>query len=193
MNNVKPLVCAVLAVANIPALAQQMPPPPTPSDPPVLNNLQLDSGERQFWENESRLVRQLRLMKLQAEIAEAQRDIEGQGVRQAGHLDAVNHPPMAPPLIRPGSTMGDAMLDVTPPPPPPPRPRRNTGALDVVSIWGLDGDHTADVVSNGMRIAVREGDPLPQGWKVEAIRRTGIVITRGKEQKTLVVAEAIGD
>jgi len=188
---------AAIAIAALPAFAQQLPPPPVPSPPPTPPTLPLDASEKAFWDQESRLVKQLRLMELHAAIAEAQRKVDGENTSNTGGSwgrDAVNLPTLAPPLIRPGSTPPDSaqMLDFLPPPPPHPL-RRSTGLVDVVSIWGLDGEHTADVLSNGMRVSVREGDALPDGWKVESIRRTGIVIAKGRQRETLVVASALGD
>jgi len=196
MNTLSRVVMAALATASLPAFAQQMPPPPIPSEPPAPATLPLESSEKSFWDQEGRLVRQLRLLELHAHIADAQRKIDGEGTRSSGFGgDAVNaRPPLAPPLLRPGSTTpgSEPMLDILPSPPPPPA-RRSTGSFDVVGIWGIEGDHTADVLNNGMRVSVREGDALPDGWKVQSIRRTGMVITKGNQRETLVVAAALGD
>jgi len=194
MNPLSRAVLAVFAALALPAFAQQMPPPPVPSAPPAPSTLALDASEKAFWENESRLVKQLRLMDLHAQIADAQRKIDGEGSSRSGGGDAVNiRPPLAAPLIRPGSTLPGSESELDFGPPPPVQAPRSTGPFDVVGIWGIEGDHTADVLNNGMRVSVREGDALPDGWKVQSIRRTGIVITKGNRRETLVVAAALGD
>jgi len=185
-----------LATSCVPAFAfaQQMPPPPVPTAPPAPSAPALDASEKSFWDNESLLVKQLRLMDLRAQIAEARRKVDGEGSRRSGGGDAVNiHPPLAAPLIRPGSTLPGSESEFDFATPPPVRAPRPSGTFDVVGIWGIEGDHTADVLNNGMRVSVREGDALPEGWKVQSIRRTGIVITKGQQRETLVVAAALGD
>lgn len=185
--NKRTLSLAVLLALSAPSvlMAQEqtpMPPPPTPTQVPKPVVRPLTAEEQQFLTDEARMVRELRLLTLQAQIAEQQRRIEGQG----GAADSASAPSLPPPqgIVRPGSIPRQPA--VAPPPVAAP-PAASTPTFQVVSVWGTDGNLIAEIAANGMRVPVRKGDKMPSGWTVLEVRRTGIVIGKGKARETLMV------
>lgn len=125
----------------------------------------LTAAEEEYLYEEASLKRRIRLLELQAKATELQRKIDGEPLAQAG--DSVN---VAALPINPQQSV----LDI-----PPPQPFR------LVSVWGVGEDLNADLLTNGVRISVRKGDPLPEGWVVTGVGRNSIQVKRGRN--TMVV------
>lgn len=179
-----------LALAAPVALAQTMPAPPTPSAPPKPVVRSLTPEEADYMQREAVLVRQLRLMDLQAQIADAARKISGSDGAAKVVVDAAALPVLPPAsILRAGSTPVTA---------PAPAATADAAAqrlpkvaavplFQVVSIWGTEGNYAADIMSNGLRVPVRKGDRLPSGWTVVEVLRTGVVIANGSKRQTLLI------
>jgi type IV pilus biogenesis protein PilP len=143
----------------------------------------MTDAEAAYAAKEGELVRKLRLLELQAKVAEQERKLLAPGaIAGAPGLDAVNALPAIPqPVMRQGSLpAAPAMADA-------PVKARPEKAFSVASIWGVEGNYFADLMAGGMRISVRKGDALPKGWRVYEVLRTGIVIEKGKERQTIQV------
>lgn len=125
----------------------------------------LSAAEEDYLYEEASLKRRIRLLELQAKAAELERKIDG--VAPAPAADSVN---VAALPINPQQSV----LDI-----PPPQPFR------LVSVWGVGEDLNADLLTNGVRISVRKGDPLPEGWMVTGVGRNSIQVKRGRN--TMVV------
>lgn len=173
------LACGLLAA---PALyAQVAVPTKTVEQRPV------SASDADYMAQESALVRKLRLLELQARVAEQERKISG---ADAPGADAVQSlPPLPMPIMRPGSVQqgGAEAQKAMPELPALPAPPESNELFSVASVWGVEGNYYADLLTNGVRISVRKGDSLPQGWSVVEVLRTGIVIEKGKKRKTMQV------
>lgn len=186
----KPILVAVVLL-SLPTLAgaQQAASAPaaiTAPANPAATARPLTAEQQAFLTQEAALVRRLRLLDLQAAVAEKEKKLRGDDAPSgAGSSTSVDLPPIPPPIQRPGSVSSpvpqNAPMTMPSPPTAPP-------AFAVASVWGVDGRYVADLlVSGGMRVSVREGDALPSGWRVSKVLRTGVIITKGKERNTLMV------
>lgn len=178
-----------LALIAPAALAQTMPAPPVPSAPPKPVVRTLSADEADYMQREAVLVRQLRLMDLQAQIADAARKIagnDGKVAADAAGLPAL--PPLPPPAILRAGSSAPAMPATGAQADAPKLPKVAAAPqFQVVSIWGTEGNYAADLMSNGLRVPVRKGDRLPSGWVVVEVLRTGVVIASGSKRQTLLI------
>lgn len=133
--------------------------------------------ERDYYQREAALAQEKRLLDLQLEIHERQQKLRG--------VSASGSAPSSPPPAVISRVRADSAASA------PPAPSRARAASDlaftIVSIWGADDALQAQVYSHGLRITVREGDSLPGGWVVRKVARTGLVIARGRTERTVVI------
>lgn len=186
-----------LAVLTAPTLvwAQSAPAPaatPSASPNPAPSVRPLASGDAEFLQQQSELVRQLRLLTLQTQVAEQQKKLRDANAPETGGAapatggDSVNLPPIS--VLRPGSVPSSATpLPAMPNLPPVAAPAPSSG-LSVASVWGVDGSYVADMLApGGLRVSVRQGDALPGGWRVAKVLRTGVIVEKGRNRQTLMV------
>lgn len=156
------------------------------ANPPAPTVRQLTAADASYAAQEEVLVKKLRLLELQVQVAEQEKKLNG-GAAEGTPVDSVNLPMIPPPISRPGSVPAPAsgpaaalpaLPDLTAPPAP---------LFRVVSVWGFEGAYVADILAGGMRVSVRRGDSLPSGWRVHEVLRTGVVIAKGKKRDTLMV------
>lgn len=162
----------VPVAGGAPATASVVPAPMAPA---------LSAEEAAYLNEEAALVRKLRLTQLQAQLAEQERKLRGE---EAEKPDSASLPPILPP---PALATGPMQQQLPSPMAEVPPPAQESLLFRLVGIWGADGALQADVVSQGMRVTVREGDALPGGWKVARIARTGMLIQRGKSSRLLML------
>lgn len=152
--------------APAPAVAQAPAPVLIPAAPARRLKVVLSDREIAFQQQEEELVRQKRLLVLQAEIAELNKKING----ATEPTQAAAPPPMQMPMPM-------NVLDIAEQVP-----------VEVVSTWGGDGiARNADVLVDGKRRTVRAGEALPSGWRVTEVTRNSVTIQRGREKKTVLV------
>lgn len=136
--------------------------------------------ERDYYQREAELAQQKRLLDLQLEIHEREQRLAGVGSSRPAA--ARPEPTVISRVPADGAT--------SPKPAPAARPAAHSSAglpFRVVSIWGPDDALQAQVYSHGLRITVREGDSLPEGWVVRKVARTGLIIARGRTERTVVI------
>lgn len=136
---------------------------PSPPKPRRVEPLPLQEREIAYQNREAELIREIRLLSLEARAAELRKKIIGDSQPAD---DSVNLPPPVLPMA--------SVLDLPEEPP-----------VRLISVWGTPGALTADVLSNGIRTSVKAGDRLPDGWQVVEVGRNSVLIQRGKK-KTLV-------
>lgn len=152
--------------APAPAVAQASAPALIPSAPARRLKVVLSDREIAFQQQEEELVRQKRLLVLQAEIAELNKKISG----ATEPTDALAPTPMPMPMPM-------NVLDIA-----------EQSPVEVISTWGGDGlARNADVLVEGKRRTVRAGEVLPSGWRVTEVTRISVTIQRGREKKTVPV------
>lgn len=140
-------------------------------------------AERDYYEREAALAQQKRLLDLQLEINERQQKLLGGGASRSA---APARP--APTVISRVPADASSSSSAQPRPTAAAAARPNSDlAFTIVSIWGPDDELQAQVYSHGLRITVREGDSLPGGWVVRKVARTGLIITRGRSERTVVI------
>lgn len=125
----------------------------------------LNPRERYFLQREAELVREIRLLELQAKAAELQKLVDAgdsRGLPMAPEMSTSNASSSGMPFAETGQN--------TRPP------------FRLISVWGEGTTLTADVIVNGVRMSVRKGDELPDGWLVLAIERGTMSIRRGSER-----------
>lgn len=163
-----PSPASVPAVRQVPAPAVAQAPAPAliPAAPARRLKVVLSDREIAFQQQEEELVRQKRLLVLQAEIAELNKKISG--------VTESTEAPAPPPMPMP---MPMNVLDIA-----------EQAPVEVISTWGGDGiARNADVLVEGKRRTVRAGDVLPSGWRVTEVTRSSVTIQRGREKKTVPV------
>lgn len=141
------------------------------------------SQEREYYEREAALAQQKRLLDLQLEIHERQQKLAGVGSSSS----APARP--APTVISRVPADGASSSSAAARTPAAGRSAHSSAGLpfNVVSIWGPDDALQAQVYSHGLRMTVREGDSLPEGWVVRKVARTGLIIARGRTERTVVI------
>lgn len=65
-----------------------------------------------------------------------------------------------------------------------------TPVLSLSSVLGVDGDYSAVVVDHGVDCTVHEGSVLSDGWQVERIAPSTVVLVRGRHRRILHVTGA---
>lgn len=159
---------SVPAIRQAPAPAVAQAPAPAvvliPSAPARRLKVVLTDREIAFQQQEEELIRQKRLLVLQAEIAELNKKISG--------ATEPTEAPAPPPIPMPMN-----VLDIA-----------EQSPVEVISTWGGDGvARNADVLVEGKRRTVRAGEVLPSGWRVTDVSRSSVTIQRGREKKTVPV------
>lgn len=138
--------------------------------------------ERDYYQREAALAQQKRLLDLQLEIHEREQKLAG--VSSRGSAPARSEPT----VISRAPADSSAGAQRKPTSSAAASRSSSTGlAFTVVSIWGPDEALQAQVYSHGLRITVREGDSLPGGWVVRKVARTGLIINRGRTERTVVI------
>lgn len=186
----KTLIAITLVVAVTTASAQTAPPasaastttppPPAlmPATVPAIETVPLSSEEKAYFKREAALVRSLRLLELQAQIATQQRKISGP--ESKAEMPVMEDSPTI--ISRTPIPTSRASVQA------PVKIKTNRDLPFVLmAVWGIEGSYNADLSSRGLRVTVREGDKLPEGWRVSEIARTGILIKRGKSSRTVLV------
>lgn len=137
-----------------------------------------------FFENESTLQRQLRLLKLREQIRAVQDKLN----KLNGHAPQVNTKPatvtVSAPAASPG-VGGDAVttktvssVPITPLPVlPAPRP------IILKSVLGVGSSYTAVIADHGVSEAVHVGEHLRGNWIVSSIWPRHVVLSRGGDTK----------
>lgn len=152
--------------APAPAVAQVQVPAVIPAAPARRLKVVLTDREIAFQQQEEELVRQKRLLVLQAEIAELNKKISG--TTESTEVSAPPPMPMPMPMN---------VLDIA-----------EQSPVEVISTWGGDGlARNADVLVEGKRRTVRAGEVLPSGWRVTEVTRSAVTIQRGREKKSVPV------
>ncbi len=141
-----------------------VPDPPLPQPTRTVKPVRLSPSEVAYQAQEARSLREIRILRMQAEAMELRRKIQEQS--------AVDQPALPPVEVGPLASV----LDLPEEPP-----------VRLISVWGTAGDLKADVLSNGMRISVKPGDPLPEGWSVAEVTRGSIVVRRGGKQTVVKI------
>lgn len=145
-----------------------------PAVPPV------PPAEAAYYEREAALARQKRLLDLEMEILEKERELAGQGASTQSPAPA-NSPTVISRVSAPApSSAVSAAASRS-------SARPNDLGFTVVSIWGPDDDLRAQILSHGLRLTVREGDELTNGWVVHRVARTGLVISKGRSRRTVMI------
>lgn len=165
-NATAPTSVPAIRQAPAPAVAQGPAPAAAliPSAPARRLKVVLTDREIAFQQQEEELIRQKRLLVLQAEIAELNKKISG----ATEPTEAPAPPPMPMPMN---------VLDIA-----------EQSPVEVISTWGGDGvARNADVLVEGKRRTVRAGEVLPSGWRVTDVSRSSVTIQRGREKKTVPV------
>lgn len=161
-----PAPASVPAVRQAPAPAVAQVPAVIPASPARRLKVVLSDREIAFQQQEEELVRQKRLLVLQAEIAELNKKISG----TTESTEASAPPPMPMPMPM-------NVLDIA-----------EQSPVEVISTWGGDGlARNADVLVEGKRRTVRAGEVLPSGWRVTEVTRSAVTIQRGREKKSVPV------
>ncbi|WP_329832843.1 MULTISPECIES: hypothetical protein [Stenotrophomonas] len=161
-----PSPASVPAVRQVPAPAVAQAPAPALIPAAQARRLKVVLSDREiaFQQQEEELVRQKRLLVLQAEIAELNKKISG--------VTESTEAPAPPPMPMPMN-----VLDIA-----------EQAPVEVISTWGGDGiARNADVLVEGKRRTVRAGEVLPSGWRVTEVTRSSVTIQRGREKKTVPV------
>lgn len=158
----KPSAAALHASPMPTAVASPVVIPRVPA-PRRVEPLPLSEREVAYQNHEEQLIREIRLLELEAKAADLRRKIAGES---ANGPDSVNIPPPVLPTA--------SVLDLPEEPP-----------VRLISIWGEPSALTADVLANGIRTSVKPGDKLPDGWRVVEVGRNSMLIQRGKK-KTLL-------
>lgn len=123
----------------------------------------LTPEERAFERQESALLRSIRLLQLQVEEHELKQSLQAKNEPRTSDLS-----PLAQPSV----------IDLPPQDP-----------FHLVSIWGDGGQLQADLFVNGLRVTVRPGSVLPDGWSVAQVSDGGVQIRRGRESRTLTLGQ----
>lgn len=193
------LILSLLAAFS--AQAQQAPAAPAPQQAPAGPAAQvapakappMTQAERDYAAEEARLVQKLRLLELQAKVAELERKIAGTDSPGAPGVGAVAAlPPLPPPRVtRPGSIQPEAPVQPDAsagalPPAALALPMDGSDAPSVSSVWGEAGALRAEIRMNGVRQSVAVGDTVA-GWKVERIQPQAVTLTKGRQRKTILV------
>lgn len=136
--------------------------------------------EQAHVDEESRLMRQIRIARLHAELREAL------GVKDSPHAGGAAAGDSNAPVVV--SRVAAGAPAVAPVAQPVARPVMNADLpFAVTGIWGMENNLTAEIRASGMNVSVRAGDSLPGGWVVDTIARTGILIRKGNATRTVMV------
>lgn len=125
----------------------------------------LNPRERYFLQREAELVREIRLLELQAKAAELQKQVDAgdnRGLPMAPVMNSSN-----------GASAGLPFAEDD---------KNSRPPFRLISVWGEGSTLTADVIVNGVRMSVRKGDELPDGWLVFSIDRGTMSIRRGAQR-----------
>jgi len=122
----------------------------------------LSPSETAYLTKEAELKRRVRLLELEAKVADLQRKIEGPENRIADSVTA-----------KPAQA---SVLDI-----PPPQPFR------LISVWGEASNLHADLLMNGVRVPVAKGHQLPDGWTVDSIVADAVHLRRGRQAMSLKI------
>lgn len=169
----------VAAVIQAPAHAVPEPPPaPLPADVEMRSAdkpLQLTPEERAFATSEERWLRQVRLLTLQLEARELAEKLNGKTRVPVTHeiarqsiADSAGTP--APAAAR---------LPAKPPAPVP--------SFRLLSIWGSAGDLRAEFQTATATRIVRTGQHVHDGWVLQSVHDSSVVLTRDKHTRVLSV------
>lgn len=145
--------------------------PSAPAVPPA---------EAAYYEREAELARQKRLLDLEMEILERQQKLAGAGGRRTDASGGGGSTVISRASAPSSSSTGSSSRVATP------RPNSDLG-FTIVSIWGPDEALQAQILSHGLRLTVRQGDTLTNGWVVDRVARTGLVITKGRARRTVMI------
>lgn len=164
----KIVVAGMLVICSSAAMAQT-----------ALKPVVLTPAEQAALAEEASLVRDVRRLRLEAEIKKLQAEsnkaggigLEGALAGLPAALPAANLPAQPAPALSAG--------------PSEPAPK----AFNLMSIWGVPGSYRADILINGVRNPVVAGDELSGGWKVSAITAGSVQIQRGRQRQTLTLPE----
>jgi|GEM_PF-5733169 type IV pilus biogenesis protein PilP len=129
----------------------------------------LTPEERRFSDREGQLIRDIRLVALELELAELQRRRDAE--RTPSSASAGDS------TTRPGAAEATRSANVERPLP-----------FFLVSIWGERGELRADMFVNGRRQTLAAGSDLPDGWRLRAITDNAIEVARGRETRTIDLA-----
>jgi len=122
----------------------------------------LTDSEKEFAKQEEELLRQIRLAQMQLELIEIQKKMREDTARP---VDSVN-------VALPDSPVIDA-------------PQRDP--FHLVGVWGDETGLQADLLVNGLRVTVRSGSTLPDGWRVARVTEEGVDIAKGGARRTLMI------
>ena len=179
------------------SMAQEEAPPPV--NPASL----LDPAEREWREQEDRILRSLTLLELQiretelrntlTELRQAQgqeearrqaereaqaRIVEEQLRRRAAEAEAERAARRAAQERAAAQEAGEEIPEPEPEPPPPIHELISAPDWNLLSTYVAGGRRTAAMRGAPGRILVRVGDTLPDGWQIEEIENTYVVLRR---------------
>lgn len=129
---------------------------------PAKSTPSLTLEERNHAQEESRLLREIRLLDLQLDVASRREKLRGDSITVQATA-ATSAPP-------------SSVLSVSKPEP-----------FRVMTIWGDGTDMRADILVNGKRRSVRHGEAVHDGWNVAEIRPSELDIRKGNQSRTIAV------
>ncbi len=145
----------------------------------------IPSEDAAFFLSEASLQRQLQILKLKTQIADLKKKLASSEGDSSQILPAAPIA-IAPPPMGSGGQRGAGSAVISSlaiPESGAPQP------LSVVSVMGIAGEYRAELVDHGVHMSVQEGNVLTDGWHVDRITPTAVVLRKGRQHKTVHIGE----